>query len=87
MCQINPKHNELLAFTISNISSYPKALAAAISFNLDPLLKPNLNLHLISTVTSTPTLISLEYAEYADISKNKEIPQLLPHRPSIDYET
>jgi len=36
--------------------------------------------------TTTPTLIPLKYAEFADVFKDKEIPQLSSHRPGIDHE-
>ena len=88
MHQINPKHDELLLFMIADITGYKEALAAAINFNLnpDPNLKPDLNPHLVSTVASTPIPIPLEYAEFTDVFKDKEIPQLPPHRPGIDHE-
>jgi len=53
--------------------------------NLNPNLNPNPESIRISAV-STPASISFEYADYADVFEEKEIPQLPPHRPSIDHE-
>ena len=77
--RINPKHDELLLFTIADVTGYKEALAAAINFDPNP--------HLVSAaVTSALTPIPLEYAEFTDVFEDKEIPQLPHHRPGVDHE-
>jgi len=83
--QINPKRDELLLFTIADVTGYKEALAAAI--NLDPDFIPDdVPSESVSTTTTTPAPIPLEYAEFADVFEDKEIPQLPPHRPGVDHE-
>ena len=79
--QIDPKHDELLLFMIADVTGYKEALAAAINFDSDPIPTHDSdpNPHLVSAVSSTPTPIPLEYAEFANVFEDKEIPQLPPH--------
>ena len=84
--QINPKRDKLLLFTIANVTGYKEALAAAINF--DPDFTPDdddVPTESVST-TTTPVPIPLEYAEFADVFEDKEIPELPPHRPGVDHE-
>jgi len=83
--QINPKCDELLLFTIADVTGYKEALAAAI--NLDPdFTADDVPSESVSTTTTTPAPILLESAEFADVFEDKEIPQLPPHRPGVDHE-
>jgi len=82
--QINPKRNELLLFTIADVTGYKEALAAAI--NLDSNNTDDVPSESVSTTTTTPAPIPLEYAEFADVFEDKEISQLPPHRPGVDHE-
>jgi len=84
--RINPKRDELLLFMSANVTGYKEALTAAINFYLDPIPDPDPNPHLVSAVSSMPTPILLEYAEFTNVFEDKEIPQLPPHRPGIDHE-
>jgi len=82
--QINPKHDKLLLFTIADVTGYKEALAAAI--NLDPDFTPDDVPTESISMTTTPAPIPLQYAEFADVFKDKEIPELPPHRPGVDHE-
>ena len=84
--RINPKCDELLLFTIADVTGYKEALATMI--DLDPDFTSNnddVPFESVSTIT-TPASISVEYTEFTDVFENKEIPSLLPHRPSVDHE-
>ena len=64
-----------------------EALATAINLNLD--FNPESDdapTESISTVTTAPAHIPLEYAEFSDVFEEKEIRQLSPHCPAIDHE-
>jgi len=84
-CQINPKRDELLLFTITDVTGYKEALAAAINLNPN-ITADDVPSESISTTTTTPAPIPLEYAEFADVFEDKEIPQLPPHHPGVDHE-
>jgi len=83
--QIDLKRDKLLLFTIADVTGYKEALAAAI--NLDPDFIPDdILTKSVSTTTTTPAPIPLKYAKFTDVFEDKEIPQLLPHRPGVDHE-
>ena len=88
---MDPKRDKLLLFTIADVTGYKEALAAAI--NLDPDFNPDTvsapipdSVSTVNPANPTPAPIPLEYAEYADVFEDKEIPQLPPHRPGVDHE-
>ena len=89
--QINPKWDQLLLFTIVDVTGFKEAIAAAI--NLDPDLDLNLNSKFNSNSKSDATVLSInsisvpvEYADYDDIFEEKRIQQLPLYRPGIDHD-
>jgi len=81
---INAKRDQLLAFTIIDVTGYKEAITAAI--NLDPT-NPDLDLDpepIANAVTPLP--IPFEYAKFADVFEEKETPQLPLHRSGVDHE-
>jgi len=83
--QINPKRDELLLFTIANVTDYKEALATAINFDSDDV--PSESVSTTTTATTTPSaFIPVEYTEFANVFKDKEISQLPLHRLSVDHK-
>ena len=83
--QINSKRNKLLLFMIGDVTSYKKSLTAAINVDLDFMLD-DISFESVSTTITTPAPIPFEYAEFTDVFKDKEIPQLPSHHPGVDHE-
>ena len=69
---INPKRDELLLFSIVDVTDLKAAAEAQVN--------------LLSASASAETTLPPEYAEYADVFEEKNSEVLPPHRPNVDHE-
>jgi Reverse transcriptase (RNA-dependent DNA polymerase)/RNase H-like domain found in reverse transcriptase/Integrase zinc binding domain/Chromo (CHRromatin Organisation MOdifier) domain/Aspartyl protease len=79
---INPKRDQLLVFTVVDVTELKAAVEAAVDASSDA---SGVQVNAIPP-SNVPTSVPLEYAEYADVFEEQNAEKLPPHRPNVDHE-